>query len=208
MINLRRFRDRCTPPAIRARFWKWSEVSRVDLFDIETAWPIRDGMSRVTWQPSNAQRKSGSDRSCQRRTRGSGDSPCSKKISLPPGLKTRSIPSRASNTPGIVHRVKVLTTVSTLASAKGIHSPGQVQKLDFQLGSPPLLLGTSEHPWSGFESIDSVYRCWIVMSGTSGEDIDGTADGIRPVVVSCVPLQLSLFHQICIVGFQPYYVCI
>lgn len=35
----------------------------------------RDGISRVTWQPSNAQRKRGSDRSCQRRTRGSGDRP-------------------------------------------------------------------------------------------------------------------------------------
>jgi hypothetical protein len=125
MINLRRFRDRCTPPAMRARFWKWSEVSPASICSIlKSLWPIRDGMLRVTWQPSNAHRKGGSDRSCQRRTRRSGDSPCSKKISLPPGLKTRSIPSRASSTPGIVHSVKVLTTVSTLASAKGIHHIG------------------------------------------------------------------------------------
>src|SRR5580704_9965001 len=74
---------------------------------------MRDGMSRVTWQPSNAQRNIGSDRFCQRRTRGSGDKPCSKKMNLPLGLRTRRTPRIASTTRGMVHNVNVLTTVST-----------------------------------------------------------------------------------------------
>jgi hypothetical protein len=82
-------------------------------------------MSRVRWQPAKMQRLIGSHRSCQRRTRGSGDRPCSKKMSLPPGFRTRLISARAWATPGIVQRVNVLTTASTLESCKGMRSPGR-----------------------------------------------------------------------------------
>jgi hypothetical protein len=42
----------------------------------------------------------------------------------PPDLKTRAIPRMASSTPGIVHNVNVVTTVSTALSSNGIRSPG------------------------------------------------------------------------------------
>jgi hypothetical protein len=67
--------------------------------------PIIEGMSRVTWHPSNAHLNKGLNRSCQRRTRGSGESPCSKKISRPPGSSTGPISRMASATPRIVHSV-------------------------------------------------------------------------------------------------------
>src|SRR5579864_1636526 len=85
----------------------------------------RSGISRVTWQPSKAQRNSGSVRFCQRCTDGSGESPCSKNMNLPRDLRTRPTPAIASTTPGIVHKLKVLTTVSTLAAGSGMFSPGR-----------------------------------------------------------------------------------
>lgn len=60
-------------------------------------------------------------------------SPCSKKMNLPPGLRTRLIPRITATTPGTVHDVKVLTTVSTLPSSRGNAFARQIQELDGQL---------------------------------------------------------------------------
>jgi hypothetical protein len=84
-------------------------------------------MSRVRNRPSNSACCSGSHRRCHRRTRRSGDALISKKISLAVGFMTRCAPRRASTMPGIVHNVKVLTTVSTHASARGMRSPGRAR---------------------------------------------------------------------------------
>src|SRR6266516_2452156 len=62
--------------------------------------------------------QSGVRRSCQRRTFGSGDRPCSTKSSRPLGLRTRRISDSARVTPGIVQRVHAVTTVSTLLSSR------------------------------------------------------------------------------------------
>ena len=81
-------------------------------------------MSRVTRQPSNSQWEAGSDHSCQRRIE-IGREPVLEKMSLPSGLKTLRIPRSASTTPGIVHIVKVLTTVSMVPASSGMRSPGR-----------------------------------------------------------------------------------
>jgi hypothetical protein len=59
-------------------------------------------------------------------TGGSGDKPCSKKMSLPPTLSNRRTPLIASTTPGIVHNVKVVRTVSTPASTRAVKPGGNV----------------------------------------------------------------------------------
>jgi hypothetical protein len=68
-----------------------------------------------------------------------------------------------STTPGIVHNVKVLTTVSTEWSVRGMHSPGEVQKLDIEAGSTPLSFCTTKHPRIGFECVDLSHSFRIIV---------------------------------------------
>jgi len=108
-------------------------------------------MSRVTWQPSNTQRKSGSVRFCHLWTEASGESPCSKNMNLPPAI--------ASTTPEIVHKLKVLTTGSTLASAKGISSP-----VGLGTRRPVLFSGVVPHPGVRFQGIELVRSSRIIVN--------------------------------------------
>ena len=57
---------------------------------------------------------------CQRSIPGSGESPCSTKSNLPPGLRTRRISRNATSGSGIEQSVQVITTVSIVLSASGI----------------------------------------------------------------------------------------
>jgi hypothetical protein len=54
--------------------------------------------------------------------------------------------------------------VSTLAFARGMGSAGRSRKLGIQLRSAPLLFCAPKHPRVGFERIDPVYSCEIVMN--------------------------------------------
>src|SRR5205823_5500125 len=51
-------------------------------------------------------------------------------MNLPSGLRTRLIPWIACDTPGIVHDVKVLTTVSTVLSFRGIKTANGFRQVD------------------------------------------------------------------------------
>src|SRR5580693_9110223 len=104
---------------MRRRLGKWGKVCCVHLLDLESALPDERRYVAGHVAAIECPLKKRSVRSCQRRTGRSGESPCSKKMNCPLGFRTRPIPRMASTTPGIVHNVKVLTTVSTLPSAKG-----------------------------------------------------------------------------------------
>ena len=67
----------------------------------------RVGALRVRWHPSASRRCSGSIRCCHFATPASGESPCSRKCTEPPGRSTRYTSPRACTGSGTVHRVKV-----------------------------------------------------------------------------------------------------
>ena len=75
---------------------------------------------RFRWQPPLSTFHAGVSRSCQRRTRGSGDAPCSTNKRRPPRRSTRRISARASGACGIVHSVQVITTGSIVHSVQVI----------------------------------------------------------------------------------------
>jgi hypothetical protein len=79
--------------------------------------------------------------------------PCSKNKNWPPGRTTRASPRTASATPGMVHRVNVLTMVSTLASGSGIFSPGRSRNSTSSLVSLRCFSGALEHSGIGFERV-------------------------------------------------------
>ena len=124
---------------------------------------IRDGMSRVKWQPSNTHLKNGSIRSCQRRTGASGESPCSQKINRPLGFSTRFKPRMASAKPGIVRNVKVLTTVSIQPSANGIRSPGTSRNSTSRFIRSHCRFCTQDHLWVRFKRVHLAHSRRIVL---------------------------------------------
>ena len=80
---------------------------------------MRSSTFRLRWQPPPIRFQTGVIRSCQRITSGSGARPCSANSRSPSGLRTRRISSRAAPASGMVHSVKVITTVSKLESSSG-----------------------------------------------------------------------------------------
>ena len=68
----------------------------------------------------------------------------------------------ASATPGIVHNVNVLTTVSTLASG-GDSLTRQTQEFHIQLRLASLPLGSLYHSWIGFQRVKFLHFRWIVV---------------------------------------------
>ena len=91
-------------------------------------------MSRVTWQPSNSHRVSGSERSCHRRTRGSGETPCSKKMSLPPGY------------------LEAMGATTSVIQGDAFARKAEEFNVEICLAARPL--GQSHHLRIGFERID------------------------------------------------------
>src|SRR5258708_1303277 len=67
-------------------------------------------------------RHAGVSRSCHRRTLSSGASPCSTNKRFPPCRSTRRISASAVAACGMVHKVPVVTTVSTLWPSSGMAS--------------------------------------------------------------------------------------
>ena len=71
-------------------------------------------IGRFRWQPPAMRVQSGSSRSCQRATPGSGARPCSTNSRAPPGRSARRTSASARPASEIVQSDHVLTTVSTL----------------------------------------------------------------------------------------------
>jgi hypothetical protein len=127
-------------------------------------------MSRVTWQPSNAQPETGSDRSCQRRSGGSGDRPCSKKTSFAAGFEHPAYSLNGFEHAGNRAKSKCAHHGINAPVRRGNGFSRQLEKLDIQLGSAPLLFCPPNHPWAGFECVDLVYLCRIVNERSSRRD--------------------------------------